>query len=62
MLFGDQAEIVADVRPEERAEPERYSVAEIVEATGIPRGELAGARLTAVVGLGDRLRGWRRAE
>ncbi|MEU5838791.1 hypothetical protein ABZ820_34720 [Streptomyces diacarni] len=61
LLFGDEAEIVADVRPEERAEPERYPAAEITEATGIPRAELAGARLTAVVGPHDRLTGWQRA-
>lgn len=60
LLFGDQAEIVADVPPEERAEPERYPVEEITAATGIPRGELAGVRLSAVVGPGERLTGWQR--
>lgn len=38
LLFGDQAEIVADVPPEERAEPERYPAAEIAEAVGVPMG------------------------
>lgn len=61
LLFGDQAEIVADVPPQERAEPERYPVEEITAATGIPRGDLPGARLTAVVGPRDRLTGWQRA-
>ncbi|MFI0576158.1 hypothetical protein [Streptomyces tendae] len=62
LLFGDQAEVVAaDVPPEERAAPERYPAAEIAEEAGIPVGELAGARLTAAVGLDDRLSEWRRA-
>lgn len=61
LLFGDQAEVVADVPPEERAAPERYPAAEIAEEAGLPVGELAGARLTAVVGADDRLSGWRRA-
>jgi hypothetical protein len=61
LLFGDQAEIVADVPAEERAEPQRYPAADIAQAAGIPLGELAGARLTAEVGDDDRLSGWRRA-
>nr|WP_234329553.1 MULTISPECIES: hypothetical protein [Streptomycetaceae] len=60
LLVGDEAEIVADVRPEERAEPQRYPVEEIAEAAGVPRGELPGVVLTAVVGAGDRLHGWQR--
>ncbi|MEU7400728.1 hypothetical protein [Streptomyces sp. NPDC044948] len=61
LLFGDQAEVVAaDVPPEERAAPERYPAAAIAEEAGVPVGELAGARLTAVVGPDDRLSGWRR--
>lgn len=61
LLFGDQAEIVADVPPEERAEPERYPAAEIAEAVGVPMGELAGRRLTAEAGPDDRLTGWQLA-
>jgi hypothetical protein len=61
LLFGDQAEIVADVPAEERAEPQRYPAAEIAEATGIPVAQLAGKRLTAEVGDDDRLSNWRRA-
>jgi hypothetical protein len=61
LLFGDQAEIVADVPPEERAEPQRYPAAEVAAAAGVPVGELAGQRLTAEVGDDDRLSGWRRA-
>ncbi|WP_328439354.1 hypothetical protein OHA71_23740 [Streptomyces sp. NBC_00444] len=61
LLFGDQAEIVADVPPEERAEPQRYPAAEIAEALGVPASELPGMRLTAEVGGDDRLSGWGRA-
>jgi hypothetical protein len=61
LLIGDDAEIVADVPPEERDEPQRYPAAEIAEAAGIPVRELAGARLTATVGADDRLTDWRRA-
>ncbi|MGV9245361.1 hypothetical protein [Streptomyces sp. NPDC003710] len=32
--FDDQAEIVADVPPEERTEPTRYLAAEIAKAVG----------------------------
>lgn len=59
LLFGDQAEVVADVPPEERAEPDRYPAAEIAEAVGVPVADLPGKRLTAVVGEDDRLSGWR---
>ncbi|WP_262702028.1 MULTISPECIES: hypothetical protein [Streptomyces] len=61
LLFGDQAEIVADVPPEERTEPVRYAAAEIADAVGVPVEELAGKRLTAVVGADDRLSGWQLA-
>ncbi|MCX4575629.1 hypothetical protein OHB41_21035 [Streptomyces sp. NBC_01571] len=61
LVFGDQAEIVADVPPEEREAPVRYPVAEIAEAVGLDRAQLPGARLTAEIGPGDRLSGWRRA-
>ncbi|EGX60120.1 hypothetical protein SZN_09366 [Streptomyces zinciresistens K42] len=59
LLFGDQAEVVADVPPGERAEPERYPASEIAGAVGLPVDRLAGKRLTADVGDGDRLSGWR---
>jgi len=61
LLVGDQAEVVADVPPEERAEPVRYSAAVIAEAVGLKSRELAGKRLTAVVGPDDRLMGWQLA-
>jgi hypothetical protein len=58
LLFGDQAEVVADVSPEERAEPERYTAADIAAAVGVTVGELPGATLTAEVGDDGRLTGW----
>ena len=61
LLFGDQAEVVADVSPEERADPVRYPVAEIAEAVGLEAKELPGRKLTAQVGSDDRLGGWRLA-
>ncbi|MEU6376793.1 hypothetical protein [Streptomyces sp. NPDC046909] len=61
LLFGDQAEIVADIPPEERAEPERYPAEEIAEAVGMPVKDLVGKRLTAVVGADASLSGWRLA-
>ncbi|MEU1600049.1 hypothetical protein ABZ468_46565 [Streptomyces sp. NPDC005708] len=56
LLFGDQAEIVADVPP---AEPERYPATEIADAIGIQVHDLPGVRLTAEVGEDGRLSGWR---
>ncbi|WND33974.1 hypothetical protein RI578_06555 [Streptomyces sp. BB1-1-1] len=61
LLFGDQAEVVADVPPQERAAPERYPAAMIAEEAGLEVSELPGARLTATVGVDDRLSDWRRA-
>ncbi|MFD4258217.1 hypothetical protein ACFWR9_11450 [Streptomyces sp. NPDC058534] len=61
LLFGDEAEVVADVPPQERAAPERYPAAEIAAEAGLELHELPGARLTAAVGADDRLSGWRRA-
>jgi hypothetical protein len=61
LLVGDQAEIVADVPPEEQAEPQRYPAAEIAAAVGLAPRALPGKRLTAEVGRGDRLSGWRLA-
>lgn len=58
LLYGDQAEIVADVPPAERAEPERYPADEIARAVGLPAKELPGRVLTADVGPRDRLSGW----
>ncbi|MFF8656808.1 hypothetical protein [Streptomyces huasconensis] len=62
LLFGDQAEIVADVPAEERAEPVRYPAADIARALGLELGELPGRRLTASVGADDRLSGWQLAD
>ncbi|MGW6292470.1 hypothetical protein [Streptomyces sp. NPDC055058] len=61
LLFGDQAEVVADVPAEERGEPVRYPAAEIAAAAGVPVEALPGTRLSAVVGEDDRLSGWRPA-
>ncbi|GAA3048261.1 hypothetical protein [Streptomyces glomeratus] len=58
LLFGDQAEIVADVPPEERTEPERYPAADIAAAVGVPVSDLPGVRLTAEVGDDGQLSGW----
>ncbi|MET8475409.1 hypothetical protein ABZY90_19665 [Streptomyces sp. NPDC006422] len=60
LLFGDEAEVAADA--EDALDPVRYPAAEIAEAVGLPVGELAGRRLTAVVGADERLSGWRLAE
>ncbi|WP_405676889.1 hypothetical protein OG292_19805 [Streptomyces sp. NBC_01511] len=57
LLVGDQAEVVADAA--DAGEPARYPAAEIAEAVGVPAGDLPGVRLTADVGTGDRLVGWR---
>ncbi|MGW1796893.1 hypothetical protein ACWCQN_12995 [Streptomyces sp. NPDC001984] len=61
LLFGDQAEIVADIPPEERADPERYPAAEIAEAVGVDVDRLPGMRLIADVGEDGRLSGWQLA-
>jgi hypothetical protein len=61
LLFGDEAEIVADAPPEERAEPARYPAADIAAAVGVPASELPGTRLTAELGDDDRLSNWRLA-
>ncbi|MGW5063740.1 hypothetical protein ACWEQ2_41820 [Streptomyces sp. NPDC004096] len=58
LLFGDEAEIVADVPEEERAAPERYPAAQIAQAVGLEPRQLPGRALTAEVGPDDRLRGW----
>ncbi|MEV5606997.1 hypothetical protein [Streptomyces sp. NPDC052225] len=61
LLFGDQAEVVADVPAGERAEPVRYPAAEIAAAVGLGVKELPGRTLSAEVGADDRLSGWRLA-
>jgi hypothetical protein len=48
LLIGDEAEITTEHR--DHTDPERVPVARLVEETGIPREELAGARLVAVLG------------
>ena len=62
LLFGDQAEVVADVPPEERGEPERYRAADIAAAAGVRVSDLPGMRLTAMVGDDHRLSGWQVAD
>jgi len=47
LLFGDQA--LLDTTGTAGGEPERVPVDRLVSDTGIPRGELAGARVVAVV-------------
>ncbi|MEV5163864.1 hypothetical protein AB0K66_04445 [Streptomyces werraensis] len=47
LLIGDQAEITTPHR--DHRDPERVPVEQLVRETGIPREELAGAELVAVV-------------
>ncbi|MCX4622803.1 hypothetical protein ACF09G_13060 [Streptomyces albogriseolus] len=47
LLIGDQAEITTPHR--DHQDPERVPVERLVRETGIPREELAGAELVAVV-------------
>lgn len=61
LLFGDQAEIVADVPPAERAAPERYPAGPIAEAVGLDVSALPGRRLSAETGDDGQLSGWRLA-
>lgn len=61
LLFGDQAEIVADVPPEERGDPYRYPAAVIATAVGLPTRELPGKRLTVDVDEDGQLSGWQLA-
>ncbi|MFF5984404.1 hypothetical protein ACFY78_36735 [Streptomyces olindensis] len=61
LLFGNDAEIVADAPLEDRGEPARYPAAEVAAAVGLTPDELPGRSLTAVVGRDDRLSGWRLA-
>ncbi|MGW3166963.1 hypothetical protein ACWC9Q_29715 [Streptomyces sp. NPDC001142] len=59
LLVGNEAEITTPYR--DHADPERVSVARLVEETGIPRAELAGARLVAVVSKNGELERFERA-
>ncbi|MFJ2740345.1 hypothetical protein ACIO3O_11815 [Streptomyces sp. NPDC087440] len=59
LVFGDQAEIVADAP--DAVEPARYPAREIARELGVAASELPGMRLTAAVGPRDRLSGWRTA-
>ncbi|MGW3442194.1 hypothetical protein [Streptomyces sp. NPDC001076] len=54
LLVGDEAEITTANRGAE--DPERVPVAQLVKETGIPREQLAGARVTAVVDGGELVR------
>ncbi|WP_216588576.1 hypothetical protein [Streptomyces brasiliscabiei] len=47
LVVGDQAEITTAHR--DHSDPERVPVARLVEETGLSRGALPGASLTAVV-------------
>ncbi|MGC5239059.1 hypothetical protein ACPXCH_04675 [Streptomyces albogriseolus] len=47
LLIGDQVEITTPHR--DHQDPERVPVEQLVRETGIPREELAGAELVAVV-------------
>ncbi|MFB7228505.1 hypothetical protein ACFCY9_12385 [Streptomyces fimicarius] len=58
LLVGGEAEVVADA-PDADA-PARYPATVIAEEAGVAVRELPGMRLSAVVGAGDRLSGWRR--
>lgn len=58
LLFGDQAEIVADAP--DAGDPVRYPAAEIAAAVGAELSDLPNMRLSAAVGADDRLNGWRR--
>ncbi|MBH1938943.1 hypothetical protein I5Q34_32580 [Streptomyces sp. AV19] len=60
LLFGDQAEIVADVP--DPAEPVRYPAAQVAAEAGVEVRALPGMRLWASVGKDDRLTGFRVAE
>lgn len=58
LLFGEQAEVIADAP--DAGDPERYPAAEIAAAVGAELSELPGLWLSAVVGADDRLSGWQR--
>ncbi|RLU81210.1 hypothetical protein CTZ27_33210 [Streptomyces griseocarneus] len=59
LLIGEQAEIAADT-PDALA-PERYPAAAVAAEAGVEVKDLAGLRLTAQVGDGGRLFGFRLA-
>lgn len=47
LVIGDQAEVTTPHR--DHTDPERVPVARLLEETGIPREDLVGAELVAVV-------------
>ncbi|MFB6943206.1 hypothetical protein ACFWGL_17070 [Streptomyces sp. NPDC060286] len=59
LLVGDEAEVTTPHR--DYTDPERVPVARLVEETGIPRAELAGARLVAAVSSDGELERFERA-
>ncbi|MET8765489.1 hypothetical protein [Streptomyces sp. NPDC004658] len=59
LLVGDQAEITTPHR--DHRDPERVPVERLVRETGIPREELAGAELVAVVSAAGELERFERA-
>ncbi|MEV8600460.1 hypothetical protein AB0465_11340 [Streptomyces griseoviridis] len=61
LVVGEEAEVVADVPADERAEPVRYPAGDVASAVGLSVRELPGKRLTAVVDGRDRLSEWRLA-
>ncbi|WP_231905064.1 MULTISPECIES: hypothetical protein [Streptomycetaceae] len=54
LLVGDQAELTTPHRAD--ADPERVPVERITADTGIPREQLPGARLVAIVEAGELVR------
>lgn len=54
LLYGDEAEITTGER--DHSDPERVPAAQIAADTGIPRDELPGAELVAVVEDGQLVR------
>ncbi|MER7930506.1 hypothetical protein ABTY96_46610 [Streptomyces sp. NPDC096057] len=54
LLIGDEAEITTANRG--ASDPERVPVERLVEETGIPRENLAGASVTAIVEGGELVR------
>ncbi|CUW29680.1 MULTISPECIES: hypothetical protein [Streptomyces] len=59
LLFGEQAEITTPYR--DHTDPERVPIQRLIRETGIPREELAGAELVAVVGADGELERFERA-
>ncbi|MYW48865.1 hypothetical protein [Streptomyces sp. SID161] len=59
LLIGDQAEVTTPHR--DHTDPERVPVERLIRETGIPRDELAGAELVAIVDADGRLERFERA-